>query len=417
MPNVQINGRLRRLYLPNVLGLALIQGLNLVFPVVLIPVIFVVQGVEAYGQYATTVAYYFFASLFCDYGFDYSAVRALKRTEDALARSAIIANTFAAKWLISLFAIPLAAVALFVFANIRDLSLIAAGALIPLTSVLSVHWIYLADRTVSRLVIPVGSTRLVSLIALLAIYPEWPSVTLVMVLATAPIFAIQMAFFTREMSLLKQSPRFSIEGALSVLRSGAGSFYVTFITSYISMSPVLAVSLLCTAKDVGMFAAVDRIIKAGFGLGKPFLVALYPEMTSLFHESKAIWLRILRRVILIALCVGIVAFTMVYLLWDFASIVLFGEAIPGSKWIAYGLSAWLTLGLVNNAIGIQGLLASGHDAVYARAASAAALILTLAYAGFGKPWGALGIVYAILISELTFLLLNARALKTAVARC
>ncbi len=395
----------------NTLGLTLIQGLNMVVPVLLIPIIASVQGIDAYGRYATVFAYYFFAALLCDYGFDYSSVRRLARNRDhPLERRRIVSETFSAKLILFVIAAPLCAGALILFAGIKDSALLAAGALIPATSVVSVHWLYLAEGRLVRLVIPVGIARAVSLIAVLALYPVWPSLALVVSLATTPVLFVQAVLWIRE----HHDWDFSLHAALQAIRDGRSAFYITFASSYIATSSVVVLSTFASPREIGAFAAVERLSKAAFGIAKPFLNALYPEMSAMFHNSHERWRSLVRRVVVVAIAVGALYAFAVATFWPTVELLILAKPTSGTQFIAFGFATWLTIGLVNNALGIQGLIASGHDAQYATSISFAAAMLTVGYLVLGRPFGALGVLASMLLAEMTLLLGNSRAYRAVV---
>ncbi len=395
----------------NTLGLTMVQGLNMVIPVLLIPIIASVQGIEAYGRYATVFAYYFFAALFCDYGFDYSSVRRIARSRgQPLERRRIVSETFSAKLILFGVAAPMCAAALALLAGINDVALLAAGALIPATSVVSVHWLYLAEGRLVKLVIPVGIARTVSFIAVLSLYPIWPSLALVVFLVTAPVLFVQVVLWIRE----HRDWAFSLDAALQAIRDGRSAFYITFASSYIATSSVVALSTFASPRDIGAFAAVERLSKAAFGVAKPFLSALYPEMSAMFQDSHVRWQSLVRRVVVVAIAVGGVYAFVIAAFWPAVELLILANPNSGTRFIAFGFATWLTIGLVNNALGIQGLIASGHEALYATSISLAAAMLTVGYLVLGRPFGALGVLASMLLAEATLLLGNSRAYRAVV---
>jgi PST family polysaccharide transporter len=401
---------MRKSYIQSSIGLALIQGMNLVVPVLLIPIIASVQGLEAYGEYATVLAYYYFGALVCDYGFDFSSVRELKRTENRPAdRHKIVQGTFSAKWLLFLVAYPVSALCLYFFGGVHDIALLASGLLIPATSVVSVHWLYLADARLAQLVVPIGIARVLSLLAVVLIYPTWPSLWLVVMLTVAPVLAVQIALWLGIQKQLPDGPWFSLGEALRAIRSGTAAFHISFLSSYMATTALVAASIVAPARDVGVLAAVERIAKAAFGVAKPFLSTLYPEMSAMYLASRSRWTAMVMRVATIGIAVGGSCALAIYLWWEPIAMLAFGHPVPESKKLAYGFAAWLTTGIVNNALGIQGLIASGNDQTYGRGALVAACVLTVGYVVLGNEHGTFGIVLAMLIAEMTLLLLNARA--------
>jgi O-antigen/teichoic acid export membrane protein len=399
-----------RVYLSNTLGLTVIQGSSLLIPVLLIPIIVRVGGVEAYGQYATVLAYYSFAALICDFGFDYSAVRELKNYEgEPEERARIIRETLSAKCVLFAAAAPFAAFTLVEVGGINDTPLVVSGLLIPAASVFSVQWLYLAEGKLVHLSIPVTVARVASLVGIFVCFPRLPSIALAVAITAVPVLGVQCLFWVTEVKQMQGKRSLSLPAAVRGISKGFTGFSITFLSSCIAMSSVVVVSAVAGPREVGVFAAVEKIAKAAFGIAKPFLVALYPEMSSLFRRSRAQWRRVIRRVVIGALAIGALSVLGIVVGWTWLSAALLGHGSPESRLIAYAFAVWLCIGVINNALGIQGLIASGNERQYQRALGIAVFLLTTGYVTLGVEYGVVGVLGALLIAETSLLGLNARA--------
>jgi polysaccharide transporter, PST family len=400
-----------RRYVSNVLGLALLQGMSFLVPIVMIPVIVRVEGIEEYGRYALVMTFYGFAATLCDYGFDFSAVRSLREKGGAIeARRRIIREAMSAKLLLFLACAPVAALALAGFAGIEDAGLVMAGLLVPAASAVSVHWLYLADGKLLQLSIPVAAARVASMIVVLLVYPFWKSTAFVVAVSAALPMLVQLAFWRVRREEGLHPGGLSLHSAIQGLRQGSTAGSMSLVSSYLAMSSVLVAPMVLSPREIGVFAAIERLARGGFGVTKPFLGALYPEMSSLFLQAKHSWVLGIRNVVLAAAGLGGAAFLLIAIAWPVLSQLLFAQSVEEGRWIAYGFAAWLTIGVMNNGLGIQGLVASGGEAAYRRGLSVAAGVLTAGYAALAAR-GATGLLAAMILAELTLLALNCNALR------
>ncbi|EOG6120420.1 oligosaccharide flippase family protein, partial [Cronobacter malonaticus] len=68
--------------LKSILSMVLVRGLTLFFPLLLIPLQIKLLGIDQYGYYNVLLAYGSIASVFLNFGFDYTVSRNISRVYD-----------------------------------------------------------------------------------------------------------------------------------------------------------------------------------------------------------------------------------------------------------------------------------------------------------------------------------------------
>ena len=85
--------------------------------------------------------------------------------------------------------------------------------------------------------------------------------------------------------------------------------------------------------------------------------------------------------------------------------IAFGNAYVGSSTLLIPFVIWVLFGIVNNFLGIQTLVASGHQKEYSNAFTISVAFMIILMLILGKYLGAYGIAYSSMISEMFLSLL------------
>ena len=124
--------------------------------------------------------------------------------------------------------------------------------------------------------------------------------------------------------------------------------------------------LFATEAEVGIYGAIQKVPNVILLIWLPISQVLYPVASQKFQESFADGKKYvygLRKRILPLFVVGsllVAGFAKVIVL------ILFGETYVANYYWMIPLLVWLLFGINNNFLGIQTLLASGHDKEYSR---------------------------------------------------
>ena len=151
-------------------------------------------------------------------------------------------------------------------------------------------------------------------------------------------------------------------------------------------------------------AAVKKYIMILFF--SPVSQALYPHISVKFSESFQKGCKTVKQA---AMCiVGLFAIGgfLIILLRDFLISIAFGVAYTEYSNIIIPLVIWMILSITNNFLGIQFLVASGHQKEYSQAFSLSAVVTVLLNVALGFAFGVYGVSSAAAIGEagLTLLL-------------
>lgn len=389
----------------NVTAMYALQIANYVIPLVTLPYLIRVLGAEGYGVMAMAYAVVYFMVLFVDAGFNTLATRRLAAPGLGLAG---IGAIYGATQFIKL--AQCVAMGLLLFA------------LVALVPGMKAHWpVYLATFPIvlGSLFFPtwlfqglevmhfttlcsVAGRVLVTAGIFLLVRGPGDLVTAALLQASATamsgLIALPVVFGKLGVSLRMPAAGLGreIRRTLSDARALAPAEY---LMNAISNSGVFVIGLFAGDAVTGVFAAVEKVARAGLSLFQPLIKALFPRIATGWIGDPAgarpgtlAWSR---RIVVLALLAAVAMFAL-------APAGL--ELLFGPGWAAHGLllqilAAWLAVAVSAAVVGEFWLVARGYASAYARCLFAGAAVQVCAAVLGAASFGAVGLVVAMLAAE------------------
>ena len=140
---------------------------------------------------------------------------------------------------------------------------------------------------------------------------------------------------------------------------------------------VTVLGTVAVSSIVGIYSAIYKIPYIMILFFSPVSQALYPHISVKFSESFQKGCQTVKQA---AICiVGLFAIGgfLIILLRDFLISIAFGAAYTEYSNIIIPLVIWMILSITNNFLGIQFLVASGHQKEYSQAFSLSAVVTVL----------------------------------------
>lgn len=159
------------------------------------------------------------------------------------------------------------------------------------------------------------------------------------------------------------------------------------------------------AVGAGLYAAVDRLARAVSAGLKPLFSVAYPRLVKLHRDSPAVAWRFIDRAALVWFGISVILVCVAFILSGRVLALFYGEGMEAHRVVLLIIVGWLCVGVLNNIYGIQGILASGMDSVFARAMwLGIGFSLVAAFSLTGSLKGALLAAVAVLIGEIAILI-------------
>lgn len=283
----------------NVAALTLVQAASYLFPLVTIPYLTRMLGVESFGKVVLVQSLMALAAIVVDYGFSLSAVRTIAAVhKDKAAVSRIYTATLCSQALLYGVCLLLAISGLLLAPmDDADRHAYVAGALMAATGVASTQWLFQAfEQLKVYSMLQIGGRALsLPLLFLLVDGPE----DVVGAVVFGNLGALLANGFAIHWAHRKQMVQWSRPGKADLhgaLTTGFPIFTSKIATSVFQNSGVLVVGAVAGNSAAGLYALADKIRKTAQSLLQPVTQALYPRMCHLFGTDPAAARHLLRRV-------------------------------------------------------------------------------------------------------------------------
>ncbi len=392
----------RKLLADNIVSLYVLQGLNYIVPLAVLPYLVRVLGMSSYGLIAVAQSFAQYFTVLTDYGFNFSATRSIAQSRND---SESVSRQFCAVFIIKFALMCLGAVVLLLVVHFvtrfhSDSSFFQVAYLAVIGNVLFPVWFYQGIEKMRYISIVSGICKLLTA-ACLFLFIRHPQDALLALfiqsagLLVAGIAGLTIAFAHFHLHLLMPS----VQDLKSAIIEGWHLFVSTAAISLYTNTNVFLVGLLGGNIEAGYFAAADKLIRAMQGVISPITQAVFPHVSSLANQSKERALAFVKKTLLWMGGITIVPSVMLLALAPWVALICFGKdgvaSAPVIRWIA--LLPFIIA--ISNVLGIQTMIPFGLDRQFSRILIGAGLVNVAIAVPLIRLFGARGAGAAVLCTE------------------
>lgn len=341
------------------------QFFNLIVPLLVFPFLVKILGLELFGLYSFTYAGVIFCFMFCDYGFNFSGSKyiAIHQT-DTVKRDKAFSTITSLKLLIGLF-ISLAWT-IFILFDPRFEGHVLFGLLfigMIIGNACNVQWFFQGIERLGRYSTINAVLKLVSNICILFLVKSPADMYLIPIIYSAAFLLTAVLTIGMTVFSLKVDFRgLSFDSFRLFLKEGFDYFVTIGTTSLVFNGTIIILGFF--EKDIliiGIFSALDRIIKILVSVYVPYSTAIYPRNMANFQISLEKGRQSVIRYGSIALALSVICIAAIWVLAPVMLSFLNPTLVPYAMWLRL-FSVWLFFIIVNNLIGyhyMNGLNRSG----------------------------------------------------------
>ncbi|MDH3534033.1 MAG: oligosaccharide flippase family protein [Gammaproteobacteria bacterium] len=410
----------------NVAAMYALQIANYLIPFVTLPYLIRALGAEQYGVMAMAYAVVFFMVLFVDSGFNTLATRRLARPG---IRAGHISEIFVATQLIKL--AQCAAMFLLLCAlsavvpQVGEVSAVYLASFpIVLGSLLYPTWLFQGLQIMHFTAACSVGGRLLATVGIFVLVQDAGDVVFAALLqasatAMSGLLALPILFGRVRLSLVVPWRRVRVR-MRRTLADARPLALAEYLTDAVGNSGVFILGFFASDAVVGVYAAVEKMARAGASLFQPLMKALFPALAARWISRAAdtpVYCRSwTRRMLSLAIVLGVAMFVAA----PTALELLFGAGWAEHALLLRVLAVWIAASVAATVVGQFWLLARGARSAYARCLIAAGAVQLLAVLIGAGLYRARGLVVAIVIAELVRLALfcvAARRAERGVSAC
>lgn len=354
--------RVKTLY-KNMVSLGVLQVANYLIPFLVLPIISRILGASLFGSvsYAQNIVTYL--TLLINFGFEYSATRQISIARDNKQRmDEIFWSVIVAKSVLLLLSFAILALLPFFIERVAcDPKLYIYTALANIGIVFFPTWYLQGVQQMDKMAWANFFTKLLGAVLVLALVREasaYRLYPLLMSLASILVGIGAMVYVVRRFHISR--PFFSRPVMREVLQAGAPIFLNNVFVSLYTTANMTILGIYAADDVIGYFSGAQRLIQAlNMVVVMPVSMAVYPEISRRFADSKTEGIRFLKQVLLWAGSAAAVVSLLTFVCAPLMIRIMYGTGFAPSVEILRWLAPIPCLVMVATLLTVQGLYGMG----------------------------------------------------------
>lgn len=400
--------------LSNFFSLAILRGSTYILPLITLPYLVRVLGVEKFGLVMFAQAFVMFFNILVDYGFNLTATRNISIHKSNREKvSEIFHSIYAIKIGLIIVSFLIMNIIVFSFARFSGewqlyyvtFGLVIGQAIFP-------TWFFQGMEKMKFITYLTIISRVVFTLLIFVVVKEESDYMLVPIVNALGMLVagiLSMVLVYRNFMIPFVVP--TITQVVMELKEGFHIFIASFQSSVLANSGIFVLGLFQDDATVGYYAAIEKLAKGILGLFSPITQTLYPHISHALHESREKGVRLIIRYAKVVLSFTLFVVSLMIMLDTQIVRFVLGAEVVEYSYLLQLFSIWIFLGILNNFIGIQYLTALGQSKVYSKAFTIAAIVTFIIFILFSKIFSFDAIISGMIIGELVLTIIMLRTIK------
>lgn len=393
----------------NFFSLNLLQLSNFIFPLIILPYVVRIIGVENFGLVSFAQAFITYFILISDYGFNLSGTSEISlNRNDQTKISEIFSSILILKLFLGVICTVVIVIIVFsieIFSTHSFLYLICTGILFG--SILFPHWFFQGIEKMEFIPVINIIIRIIQLILIFILINEQDDYVMYMILISAAQLLIGVSgliFSTIYFKIKLVIP--SINTLAGYLKSGFSLFSAHVGINIFTNSSVFVLGILSGNYAVGIFSAADKIRQAFQSIILAFTMSTYPNAVSLIKEASTSFINFIKKTLSVSILIGFILSLLLFIFAENIIIILFGDEFVNSieilKWFSIAPLA-VSIGIIFN---VCVLVPKGYDSSYTIIILISVVVHLILLLLLVPGLNTLGAAYAVVATEVIIALLS-----------
>ena len=343
--------------------MGVLQVANYLIPFLVLPIISRILGASLFGSvsYAQNIVTYL--TLLINYGFEYSATRQISiAREDKAKTDAIFWSVIAAKSMLLILSFAILAVLPFCMERVAcDPKLYIYTALANIGIVFFPTWYLQGVQQMDKMAWANFFTKLLGAVLVLSLVREASAYRLYPLLMSASSILIgigAMIYVIRHFGISR--PVLSRQTLREVMQAGAPIFLNNVFVALYTTANMTILGMYAADDVIGYFSGAQRLIQAlNMVVVMPVSMAVFPEISRRFADSKTEGVRFLKQVLLLAGAAAAIVSLITFLCAPLMIRIMYGAGFAPSIELLKWLSPIPFLVMIATLLTVQGLYGMG----------------------------------------------------------
>ena len=366
-----------RILASNFTSLTLLQISNYLFPLILLPYLVRVLGIEKYGLINFAFAFNAYFITLTDYGFNLSGTKYISiYRKDSSKLSSAFSSIIFIKFLLFIVSIIVLLTVVFTFERFsNEWEVFIAGSGFVLGNILFPLWFYQGTEKMKYILFIQISFKLCFLVSVFILITTKNDYILYVILLSST--QILIGFVGLLVAYIKFKVKFLLPNTESIkyhFKEGWNLFLSTVSINVYTASNTFILGLFASDSVVGHFAAADKIRLAAQGVIATVSQTVYPYLNNLLKKSFEAFSAFVKKVLVLQAVLGLLISLFLFLFSESIVEIVLGSNFTDSVLILQLLSPLLLLISLSNEFGIQIMLPMGVDKPFVKILLSAALV-------------------------------------------
>lgn len=392
----------------NIRSLFALQIINYLLPLVTVPYVVRVVGIENFGLLSFGLAVAAYCNLVCDYGFNLSATREISLNRDnhnELLK--IYSSTLTVK--IALCLGCFVVLSLLCYLNeffAANSLLVKCSFLLVVAQVLFPVWFFQGLENMGVVThVNILSKTFFTLLIFNFVKTKEDFLLVPIFTAIGYILGALISIWYAWDRYGMRYKRPKLTDVWLAISSGFPLFLSSISISLYTLSAPIILAFTTSSSTLGAFSSADKLVQALKALFTPLTQAFYPFMSKLLSEDVAAGLNVARKVLIPFIFLNILVSALVFINAETIVFFLFGAAFLDASIYLKIMSVIPGLVLLSNILGIQLLLNLGYQREFSQIISWVGAFSVIFSIIAAKIYGATGIAWTLACTELSVVLL------------
>lgn len=386
----------------NSMWLMALKFFNTIIPVLTLPYITRVLSASAYGEFSVAISWITYFQVVVEYGFALYGAKKIAMCKDNSEYSIIHSNIIFGRMFLFIICLILFAIVIWIAPlNRNQINCMAILLLMVFSLVFQQNWFFQGIGEMKNITIINVISRSISVILIFLLVKKPEDLYLYCILYISNnIISAALGYFIAAKKYGLKTKITGLSVVFAELKNGWALFVSTAMGSVFNSIGVTVLGLLATSETVGMYSAISKIPYVLTILFGAISQALYPQACEAFSESFDSGVRTVKKYGLPVFMFFAIGGIVIMLLNQPIVFIAFGKDYATNSLLLIPFIIWQLLGIANNLLGIQTLVAAGYQKEYSIAFTMSSILMIILMAILGYFWGAYGVAMASLCSEL-----------------
>lgn len=393
--------------LQNIIFLFVNQLFTYIFPLITLPILVNSLGAGGFGRISFALAFISYFILIVDYGFNITASRKIAQCKNNPKESyQVFLTTIYSK----LFLAAISAVIMFIitsfipfFKDDRLLFWTFYFAIIGLA--LFPQWYFQGIEKMGNITLINSLSKIIYTVLIIFFIKKdsdifWVGVFYSLSYIIPGVWAFLIAKKIQVNESIPRIEKIRFKDVILELTDGKYVFLSSIMSSVLLSTSVIVLGFFASHEIVGIYSALDKIIKAAVFFFTPITVAIFPIISNEMIKSERNGIKSILKFGIPTVVLSIMLMFGFFFAKDLIISFIYPDSFLPFSSIFVILSIWIPFSVINNFIGIQYLCGSGNSSIYGKSFTISGILTIILMIIMTKEFSYNGTAYSVLIGEI-----------------